>query len=163
MRFSAVLLSGNNLRQVDHTCASVTEHYELVLLGNSQKAVMPDGWEGSCTSSVTLAMNYRHSSKWFIYQRAQSLRTGNKHLRLHASTGYGTLYHYLLLTVSMMIGSNGLVNRPLTTVTPCLKHLVSSNRPHVSERRTLVPLLTITTFFCYLFISNKNHIKTSQP
>ena len=50
-------LSGNNLGQVvhTHTCASVTEQYNLVPV-KGDTYVMPCGWEGNRRSGVALAV-----------------------------------------------------------------------------------------------------------
>jgi len=63
VRLPAVPLSGNNLRQVVHTCVSVTKQYKLL------PAMMLYGWEGNRRSGIALAM--RHRLQWFIYLRAQ--------------------------------------------------------------------------------------------
>ena len=62
----AVPLSGNNLGQVVHTRASITEQYTLVYW---VKGVMPCSWEGNLTGH---AMHYR--LQWFIRLLSRGLQ-----------------------------------------------------------------------------------------
>jgi len=85
-RLPAVLLSGNNHRQVVHTCPC----HQAVLIGTGQRAMMPHGWEGNRRSGITLAM--RHRLQWFIHLRAQWLTRGRWAPRLNSSKEYGTTF-----------------------------------------------------------------------
>ena len=67
-------LSGNNLGQVVHTCASSPSSMTWY---RSRGVVTPCGWEGNRRSGIALAMHHR--LRWFVHQRAHGLRKGDDH------------------------------------------------------------------------------------
>ena len=93
VRLPAVPLSGNNLRQVVHTCASVAKQYKLVPVKQRRcptagkvTAGLASHWP--CVTDFSGLSTYTGS---VAYGREMCTR-------LHSSKQYGTLYLYLLFS-----------------------------------------------------------------